>query len=330
MFKFFKSLSYGAFALSCAFYSCNIKSVQQNAQSFLSCSKKDAVLKSAFTEQELDDMNVSITLVFKAQSSIPSDGVLNAFLPLDRHSGPFGRRFVASARRIKDALKLKGFNHCVTSTGIPFYAASGTPSLPPAWAQDVRVVLGLNTHPVAKPRYIQSVPSLNGLTSNIANPALLPAGWPPFGFFPTQLAEIYGFPRGGLGAGQTIGLVELTIEPYPGTAGFYPQDIKHYFEMVGIVPVPTVEAVSVDGAQNTPSDPNSADPEVCGDIECAGSVAPRAKILVFFAFNTAEGFYNCFAKMLHKPYNIPVISCSWGKPKLKIYYQHLLVIFQKV
>lgn len=54
---------------------------------------------------------------------------------------------------------------------------------------------------------------------------------------------------------------------------------------------PIVFSVSVDGGLNTPTgSPNSADGEVELDIEVAGSLAPGAKIAVYFAPNIDQGF----------------------------------------
>ena len=55
--------------------------------------------------------------------------------------------------------------------------------------------------------------------------------------------------------------------------------------------MPVVVAVSVDGGQNSPSQPPAgADFEVALDIEVAGAVAPRSRIAVYFAPNSDQGF----------------------------------------
>ncbi len=75
-----------------------------------------------------------------------------------------------------------------------------------------------------------------------------------------------------------------------------------------------VSAVSVNGAHNKPAgDPNSADGEVVLDIEVAGAVAPQAKIAVYFAPNTDQGFLNAINAAIHDRSRKPsVISISWG------------------
>ena len=76
-------------------------------------------------------------------------------------------------------------------------------------------------------------------------------------------------------------------------------------------------AISVDGTQNDPNDPNipmdqRADPEVMLDIEVAGSVAPGAKIAVYFAQFTEAGWVEAITKAIHDTVNKPSVSRSVG------------------
>ena len=49
------------------------------------------------------------------------------------------------------------------------------------------------------------------------------------------------------------------------------------------------------------------------DIEVAGAVAPKAKIVVYFAPNTDKGFLDAITLAIHDTTNKPsVISISWG------------------
>ena len=70
----------------------------------------------------------------------------------------------------------------------------------------------------------------------------------------------------------------------------------------------------MNGAQNSPiGDPSSADGEVVLDIEVAGGVAPDARIAVYFAPNTDQGFLNAINAAIHDTVRKPsVISISWG------------------
>ena len=52
------------------------------------------------------------------------------------------------------------------------------------------------------------------------------------------------------------------------------------------------------------------------DIEVAGSIAPGAKIVVYFAPNTGQGFLDLITTAVHDEINKPtVLSLSWGGPE---------------
>jgi kumamolisin len=122
------------------------------------------------------------------------------------------------------------------------------------------------------------------------------------------VAELYQFPLDVDGKGQTIGILELG-------GGYRPADLAAYFPSIG-VEAPTVVAVSVDKGQNQPTTPDSADGEVLLDIEVAGAVAPGARIVVYFAPNTSQGFQDALTTAIHDAANQPaVISISWGGPE---------------
>lgn len=124
-------------------------------------------------------------------------------------------------------------------------------------------------------------------------------------FTPPELAKIYNFPAN-TGKNQTIALIELG-------GGYTATDLKAYWNQLGLSPV-SVAAVSVGNATNSPQgDPNSADLEVALDIEVAGAIAPAARIVVYFAPNTDQGFLDAINAAIHDQVNKPsVISISWG------------------
>jgi kumamolisin len=129
-------------------------------------------------------------------------------------------------------------------------------------------------------------------------------------YTPLQVSQLYDFPTGATGQGETIGIIELG-------GGFKASDLKSYFTSLGISPVPSVSAVSVDGGQNKPTgNTNGPDTEVMLDIEVAGAVAPGAKIVVYFAPNTDSGFLDAINQAVGDKQNNPsVISISWGGPE---------------
>jgi kumamolisin len=180
---------------------------------------------------------------------------------------------------------------------------TGPVNIPAELQGVITSVLGLDNRPQARPHFRTLK---KGSTAHVGAPRATSGT-----FTPVQVAEIYDFPRGtnANGSGQCIGIIELG-------GGFKPADIKHYFQStLGITP-PTVTAISVDGGQNSPGDPNGADGEVMLDIEVAGAVAPSATLAVYFAGNTDQGFYDAIAAAVHDTrYNPSVISISWGGPE---------------
>ena len=93
--------------------------------------------------------------------------------------------------------------------------------------------------------------------------------------------------------------------------------MKTYFSGLNIQQ-PSVKAISVDKGKNKPSNANSADGEVMLDIEVAGSVAPGAKIAVYFTPNTDKGFLDAVTTAIHDSRNKPsVISISWGSAEVQ-------------
>jgi kumamolisin len=123
---------------------------------------------------------------------------------------------------------------------------------------------------------------------------------------PDQVAEIYQFPAGTSGAGQTIAVIELG-------GGYSASDLETYFGGLGIE-VPSISAVSVDGAANEPgSDLNGADVEVALDIDVAGAAAPGATQLVYFAPNSDDGFIDAISQAAQATPAPIAISISWGQ-----------------
>lgn len=159
-------------------------------------------------------------------------------------------------------------------------------------------VFGLDNRPAAKPH----IRLLRQGVSAHAKAA------PPASFTPTQLATLYNFPPGD-GTGECIAIIELG-------GGYKTTDLKTYFKSLKLT-APAVSAVSVDGGANKPGGGvNSADGEVMLDIEVAGAIAPKAKLVVYFAPNTDQGFLDAINAAVHDGTNKPsVVSISWGGPE---------------
>jgi len=163
--------------------------------------------------------------------------------------------------------------------------------LPASLTGVVEAVLGLDNRPQVQPHFRVHAKSAA-----------------PSSYTPPQVAQAYKFPAKASGAGQTIGILEFG-------GGYRPADLTAYFKTLGIA-APGITAVSVNGGKNNPSKASGPDGEVMLDIEVAASVAPGAKVAVYFAPNTSRGFIDAVTTAVHDTVNKPsVISISWGGPE---------------
>jgi kumamolisin len=155
-------------------------------------------------------------------------------------------------------------------------------------------VFGLDDRPQASPHFRAAAAASSGAGS----------------FTPVDIAHLYDFPAGLDGRSQTIAILELG-------GGYRVADLKAYFGRLGIAE-PSVSAVSVDGGHNNPTgSANGPDGEVMLDIEVAGAVAPKARIVVYFAPNTDRGFLDALTTAVHDNVRKPsVVSISWGGPEV--------------
>jgi kumamolisin len=171
--------------------------------------------------------------------------------------------------------------------------------LPAEWDGVVEAILGLDNRPQARPHFRIRPPIGNLHRTRAAAPV---------SYTPPQVAALYGYPSG-TGAGECVALIELG-------GGFRPTDLGTYFTSLDVA-TPTVTAVSVDHAANSPTgDPEGPDGEVMLDIEVVGAIAPGARIAVYFAPNTDAGFLDAITSAIHDTSNSPsVISISWGGPE---------------
>jgi len=190
-------------------------------------------------------------------------------------------------------VRLRRFEH----PGGAYRGRTGAIQLPEALAPAVEAVLGLDNRPQAKPHFRKKRGRGGAQAST------------PGTFTPTQLAALYGFPAGD-GAGECVGVIELG-------GGYKPADLKTYFAGLGVSPAPDVISVSVDHGKNSPTgSADGPDGEVMLDIEVVGSVAPGAKLAVYFAPNTDAGFVDAVSTAAHDAVNNPsIISISWGGPE---------------
>jgi kumamolisin len=179
-----------------------------------------------------------------------------------------------------------------TINGTEYRVREGAIHLPASLTGEVEAVLGLDNRPQAQPHFRVHAASAAA----------------PSSYTPPQVAQAYKFPAKASGAGQTIGIIELG-------GGYRQADLTAYFKTLGLA-APGITAVSVDKGKNSPSNANGADGEVMLDIEVAASVAPGAKIAVYFTPNTDQGFIDAITTAVHDTANKPsVLSISWGGPE---------------
>ena len=131
-------------------------------------------------------------------------------------------------------------------------------------------------------------------------------------FTPLQIAQLYDFPANLDGTGECIAIIELS-------GGFNTSDLNAYFSSLGLT-APSVTSVSVDKGSNSPTgNADGPDSEVMLDIEISGAIAPKAKIVVYFTANTAQGFLDAITHAVHDTVNKPsIISISWGGARVEL------------
>jgi kumamolisin len=213
-----------------------------------------------------------------------------------------GQRMVVLKGTVKDVSAAFGTDlrmYHSKETGHTYRGREGELTVPAPLAGVVTVVTGLDNRRLVK-RGVRGVHAVD--ESAVVS------------FFPPELARIYNFPTDLDGSGQCIGILEFG-------GGFDTNDLATYFQQdlasFGIAQ-PEVTAVSADGTQNDPNDPNilpqdRADGEVMLDIEVAGAMAPGAKIAVYFSSFTERGWVEAITRAVHDTQNKPsVISVSWG------------------
>src|SRR6202453_4183577 len=192
-------------------------------------------------------------------------------------------------------VELKRYDH----PGGEYRGRTGQIHLPADLHEVVEGVFGLDNCPQAKPHFRRrhARAGARAATVNVS-------------YTPVQVATLYDYPTSVDGTGECIALVELG-------GGFNPTDLNNYWSQLNLSKTPTVSAVSVGNGSNSPTgDPSGPDGEVMLDIEVAGSIAPGARIVAYFAENTDAGFLNAITTAVHDTTNNPsVLSISWGGPE---------------
>jgi kumamolisin len=185
-----------------------------------------------------------------------------------------------------------------------FHAPVGHPSIPSEMTGSVASVIGLNSRPNFRP-HVRTVPERMRAARRTVKSAA--TGNAPGFLTVADVAKLYDiqplYKQGITGQGRTLGIVTL--------ASFTPGDAFAYWKAVGLRVDPNrIQVVNVDGGPGAPSDESRSD-ETTLDVEQAGGIAPRARIIVYQAAPTGQGFVDAFATAVDSN-SAESLSVSWG------------------
>jgi subtilase family serine protease len=201
--------------------------------------------------------------------------------------------------------------HVAASGSTPGYSyqkPTVAPTVPDDVASLVHAVVGLSTQPHFHPHLRHAADKI-GATAVTQSAAPASDGGNTSGNLTVlDFARRYGvkalYDHGVDGSGKTIGIVTL--------ASFTPGDAFAYWTSVGLkVDRKRITVVDIDGGPGAPSDDSGSD-ETTLDVEQSGGVAPAAKIIVYQAPNTNQGYLDAFARAIDAN-TADAISTSWGE-----------------
>jgi subtilase family serine protease len=190
-----------------------------------------------------------------------------------------------------------------------FHAPTSRPVVPAEIAPAVGTIAGLSTNRVFHSN-LRRAPSVfaNAHVQWSAVPGAdsAPVGNPGF-LTVVDFAARYNvdplYRQGVTGRGRTIGIVTL--------AAFTPSDAFAYWSALNLNVDPSrLTVLNIDGGPGPASDQSGSD-ETTLDVEQSGGVAPDAKIIVYQAPNTSQGFLDAFAAAVQSN-SADSISTSWG------------------
>ena len=209
-----------------------------------------------------------------------------------------------------------------------FRGREGEVHVPAALFGIVQGVFGLDTRPIGKPRLrranvqpadirdlAQTTKKARGGHAAAANPF-------PGTFFPTDVAQLYGYPDTTSGKNENVAIFAFNGTGPDPHGGYSKTALKTYFENVLGGTTPTITDVVVQGPGNFPgpdtnasSNNGDATGEVMLDMCVVGSVAPGANIFMYFTEFTSQGWLDALHTAITDSNEISVISISYGNPE---------------
>ena len=195
-----------------------------------------------------------------------------------------------------------------TSRSYRYHAPTGVPQIAPEISASVHGVLGLDSRPRFHSQSMRApaIPPAGRVfksgSSTGPGSTINPHGMLTVADF-TQYYDVNPLYQSGItGANRTIGIVTL--------AAFTPGDAFKYWSSLGLTTDPArIKEVQIDGGSG-PSSDASGSLETALDVEQAGGIAPAAKIVVYEAPNTTQGWLDAYATTVDDN-TADTVSTSW-------------------
>jgi len=219
-------------------------------------------------------------------------------------------RVSGSAAAVQAAFGVELHDYLVPATreapAYQYHAALGALEVPADIAADVQGVFGLDSRPHYRPHLRHPHGALGTVPARSSG---APSTTDPPGFWTVvDFGQYYDvdplYAQGITGSRQTLGILTL--------ASFTQSDAYGYWSSLGLKVSPRrITEVQIDGGSGPPSDDSGSD-ETTLDVEQSGGIAPGAKILVYEAPNTTQGFIDLFATAIDAN-RADTLSVSWGE-----------------
>jgi kumamolisin len=191
-----------------------------------------------------------------------------------------------------------------------FHSPIGRPQLAPEISASIHGVLGLDSRPRFQSQAVRAVkaPMHGAASKSGVSPQEGTGPVNPYGQLTVaDFAQLYDvtplYQSGFKGENRTIGIVTL--------AAFTPSDAFKYWDSLGLTTDPArIREIQIDGGSGPASD-QSGSCETTLDVEQSGGVAPAAKLVIYEAPNTEQGWLDAFAASVDDN-AADTVSTSWS------------------
>lgn len=223
------------------------------------------------------------------------------------------KRSVLVEGKVSDATRafgvdLKIYEH---PTKGRYRGRTGPINVPAPLDKVVEAVFGFDNRPIGHAYFQAAPPGSIARAAQVANT-----------YLPTDMANLYAFPPGTDGGGQTVAILAFNgaIGKTGLTAlgGYSLPMVTSYFKKNLKLAAPNITDVVVHGPGNKPGDGTQANDvtgEVLLDICMAAGIAPKAKFVMYFTEFTEQGWVDCITSAVTATNSPSVISISYGNPE---------------